>query len=260
MGFFARLKALIKSNLNDMISKAEDPEKMLTQILEDMRDQFAEAKRQTALAIADEKRLSKQFDTSSAGATSWEQKAMAAIKAGDDELAKKALLRKVETQQLAAQYREQYEGQHHAVETLKVALKELSRKIEEAKRKKNLLIAKKKRAEAQQSIQKTMEGLSDSSAFSAYARMEDKIEQMAAEAEASVELTSALNETDQLDQSFQKLEQEQTADAMLSELKQKMGKAPAALPPSEEEKGKEDEAFDLDAELENMKETLKEPV
>ena len=96
MGIFSRLGSLIKSNLNDLISKAEDPEKMLNQVLIDMRNQLVEAKKQVAVAIADEKRLGKQLDQEVAASQEWERKAMLAVRAGDDGLAKEALARKAE--------------------------------------------------------------------------------------------------------------------------------------------------------------------
>ena len=261
MGFFARLKVLLKSNINDMISNAEDPEKMLNQILQDMRDQFSTAKKEVALAIADEKRLKKQYEDSKKKADKWPKKAMFAVKAGDDALAKKALLRKTEVEGLAAEYKEQWVSQKAVAENLKEALRTLNRKIEEAKRKKNLLIAKKKRAEAQKSIQKTMSNLTDTGAFDTYARMEDRIEQMSAEAEASLELTAAMNEADNLENKFQKIEKEQAADMMLEELKAQMQKEKqAALPEAKETPKEEEEEMDLDAELEKMKERLREEV
>ncbi len=258
MGIFARLTALIKSNLNDMISRAEDPEKMLDQILEDMRTQFGEAKKQVAVAIADEKRLRKQYEGELSKARSWEKKAMAAVAAGDDALAKKALLRRVESQRLAGQFKDQWMGQKQAADNLKTALKDLNRKIEEAKRKRNLLIAKKRRAEAQQAIQKTMDSLSNSSALSSYAKMEDRIEQMAAEAEAGLELSAEMAEADRLEHRFQKMEEEQAADSMLAELKAKMGVTEPAEEIASQHTGNDE--MDLDAELAKMKAKLDEKV
>src|SRR5262249_6216952 len=84
MGIFSRLGTLIKSNINDLISKAEDPEKMLSQVLVDMKNQLVEAKKQVAVAIGDEKRLKKQWDEQVANAKEWERKAMMAVHAGDD--------------------------------------------------------------------------------------------------------------------------------------------------------------------------------
>ena len=96
MGIFARLATLIKANLNDLISKSEDPEKMLNQIVVDMSNQLVEAKKQVASAIADEKRLAKQVESRDGTAAEWERRAMLAVRAGDDALAKEALARKKE--------------------------------------------------------------------------------------------------------------------------------------------------------------------
>ncbi len=255
MGFFDRLKRLIASNLNELISKAEDPEQMLDQILQEMRDQFEEAKKQVAVAIADEKRLKKQYEAELRKASEWEKRAMAAVKAGDDALAKKALMRKAEHGKTAQLYKEQWLSQKNAVAALKNALRGLNRKIEEAKRKRLILIAKKKRAEAQKSIQQTLARLTDAGALDSYARVEERIEQMAAEADASLELTMAMQEADSLAADMDALAEQEAADAMLAELKQKMGlEQPKARPsePSEEE-------FDLEAELAKMKEKLEEP-
>ena len=88
MGIFSRLGTLIKSNLNDLIARAEDPEKMLNQVVLEMKNQLVEAKKQVAVAIGDEKRLKKQWDEQTAQGKEWERKAMLAVQAGDDELAK----------------------------------------------------------------------------------------------------------------------------------------------------------------------------
>ncbi len=228
MGFFSRLGSLIKSNLNDLISKAEDPEKMLNQVLVDMKTQLVEAKKQVAVAIGDEKRLKKQWDEQVAQAKDWERKAMLAVQAGDDELAKEALLRQREHEELSAQFEQQWTHQKDAVDKLKVQLRVLTNKIEEAKRKRNILIARQKRAEAQKAIQNTMAGLSDTSAFDTFDRMAQKIDQLEAETEASTELAGEL-EGDTLTQRFKALEAKSTpADMALAELKQKMGLLPAA--------------------------------
>ena len=229
MGIFARLAALIKSNLNDMISNSEDPEKMLNQIVMDMSNQLLEAKRQVAESIADEKRLAKQVEAESAQATEWERRAMLAIRSGDDALAKEALARKKEHQTLAEQFQEQWSKQKAAVEQLKLALRALNNKIEEAKRKKNLLIARKKRAEAQKAIQETMTGLKNASAFETFDRMAGRIEQMEAEAEAHAELNEEAS-GDTLAHKFRELEVTKGADEDLTALKRKMG----LLPPEPE--------------------------
>ena len=158
MGIFSRLGTLIKSNLNDLISQAEDPQKMLNQIVLDMQNQLVEAKKQVAVSIADEKRLQKQLDEQGELAKEWERKAMMAVRAGDDVLAKEALRRKQEHDNQVVEFSKQWDLQKQAVDKLKDQLRTLNDKIEEAKRKKNILIARQKRAEAQRAIQDTMRG------------------------------------------------------------------------------------------------------
>jgi phage shock protein A len=236
MGIFGRLGTVIKSNLNDLISKAEDPEKMLNQMIIDMKEQLVEAKRQVAVVIADEKRLKMQYESSRAQAQEWEKKAMLAVRAGDDNLAREALGRKAEHENLAAEYQKQWESQKAASDQLRDALRALNKKIDEAARKKNLLIAKKKRAEAQKIIHNTMSGLSDTSAFDTFDRMAAKIEQAEAEAQASAELSMASQEAS-LEEKFRKLEQEKgpNVDDALASLKAKMGVAPG-LPAAQGQK------------------------
>jgi phage shock protein A len=231
MGIFARLARLIKSNLNDLISRSEDPEKMLNQIVIDMSAQLIEAKKQVASSIADEKRLAKQAEQEAATAAEWERRAMMAVRASDDNLAKEALARKKEHAQLAQQFQEQWQKQKASVDQLKLALRALNSKIEEAKRKKNLLIARKKRAEAQKAIQETMSGLKNASAFEAFDQMAGRIEQMEAEAEAGAELAEEYS-GDVLANKFEQLEVTTGAEEDLTALKRKMGVLPQEPEPA----------------------------
>jgi phage shock protein A len=228
MGIFNRLAQLIRSNINDLISKSEDPEKMLNQVVLDMNNQLVEAKKQVAASIADEKRLAKQAEQELANSAEWERRAMMALRAGNEDLAKEALNRKKEHDQLAQTFKDQWQKQKDAVEKLKTALRMLNDKIEEAKRKKNVLIARKKRAEAQKAIQETMSGLKDQSAFETFDRMSQKIDQIEAEAEAGEELAEEYT-GDVLAHKFATLEKTAGADDELAALKRKMG----MLPPEE---------------------------
>jgi phage shock protein A len=232
MGIFSRLAQLIQSNINDLISRSEDPEKMLNQVVLEMSNQLVEAKKQVAASIADEKRLAKQLEQELANAQEWEKKAMMAVRAGNEPLAKEALARKREHDDLAATYRDQWNKQSAAVEQLKKALRLLNDKIEEAKRKKNVLIARKKRAEAQRAIQDTMSGLKDQSAFETFDRMAAKVDQIEAEAEAGAELAEEYS-GDTLAAKFKQLEGVHTDDEELTALKRKMG----LLPPEEPKAG-----------------------
>lgn len=256
MGLWARIVQFIKSNINALISRAEDPEKMLNQVVMDMNEQLIKAKKQVATAIADEKRLYKQYETELANIREWKQKAMLAVKAGDDSLAKEALLRKKEHEKLAEEYKKQWELQKQAVDQLKLQLRRLNDKIEEAKRKKNLLIAKKKRAEAQKTIQETMAGLTDTSAFEVFERMEQKIEQLEAEAEATREIATETT-GDSLTQRFKELETTAGADEELLELKKEMGLIKEEkVVETYQQPQTEEEIVEVEAELEELKKSL----
>jgi phage shock protein A len=227
MGIFSRIGGLFKSNINDLISKAEDPEKMLNQVVLDMQNQLVEAKKQVAVSIADQKRLEKQRDEQADLAQEWERKAMLAVRSGDENLAREALKRKAEHEGQFAEFGKQAQLQKDAVDKLKDQLRTLNDKIEEAKRKKNILIARQKRAEAQKTIQNTMGGLSDTGAFDTFDRMSKKVDQIEAEAEASTELSNELT-GDTLQAKFKALETSGAGtDNALAELKAKMGLAPA---------------------------------
>ncbi len=228
MSIFQRMSTLIKSNINALISKSEDPEKILNQLIIDMKGQFLEARKMVAVAIADEKRLKRQYEQELGNAQEWEKKAMTAIRAGRDDLAAQALQRKGEHDALAEQFQQQWILQKQASDQLKDALTQLNAKIQEAQRKKNLLIARQKRAEAQKTIQDTMSGMNDTGAFDSFARMEEKVDRMEAEAEAATELGQHVM-GDPLDSEFKALESMPAAqDDALAALKAKMGVAPAA--------------------------------
>jgi phage shock protein A len=222
MGIWDNLKRVFKSNINAAISKAEDPQKILEQTIIDMNEQLIENKKAVASAIADEKRLERQYNDNLAMAQDWENKAMLAVKSNRDDLAREALLRQKEYADYAVQFKEQFEAQHVAVEKLKDGLRQLQSKIEEAGRKKNILIARAKRAEAQKKISETMGSMSNNSAFEAFDRMATKVDQMEAEASAAVELED-LDGSANLEKQFKELETGKVgADLLLEDLKAKM--------------------------------------
>ena len=222
MGIFDRFKRVVKSNLNDMISKAENPEKMLNQLIVDMNQNLIESKKAVASAIADEKKLERQAKENFAAGEDWERKAMLAVRAGKEDLAKEALIRKQEFDKIAAQYKEQWIVQHESVEKLKSALRGLQQKIEEAQRKKNLLVARAKRAEAQRKINETIGGLADTSAFEAFEQMSKRMDQLEAENEALIEIED-MSKTDSLEEQFVALESGGAGtEKMLENLKKKM--------------------------------------
>ncbi len=268
MGIFDRFKRVVKSNLNEMISKAENPEKMLNQLIVDMNQQLIESKKSVASAIADEKKLERQVKENLAAGQEWERKAMLAVRAGKDDLAKEALVRKQEFDKTAAQYSEQWEAQHESVEKLKTALRGLQQKIEEAQRKKNLLIARSRRAEAQKRINETIGGMADTSAFEAFEQMSRRMDQLEAENEAMLEIDDA-GKGDSLEAQFAQLESGGDTDRLLEDLKKKIAIEDKTGSTAGSTAGSGDQASgaqgdragageDVDEELEALKRKLKD--
>ncbi len=257
MGIFQKFSTVLKSNINDLIARAENPEKMLNQIILDMRDQLSKAKREVAAAIADERKLRAQLDDEIKQTRDWEHRAMLAVKEGRDDLAKQALIRQQEHAQRASSLEQTWTSQAEETEKLKGSLRQLNDKIEEAKRKRNLLIAKQKRAQAQRRIHETMSGLSDTSAFEAFNRMAEKIEESERRSVAQAEVTEALV-GDTLEQEFVRLESGSSdagVEDRLLALKQEMGlisgptsERPRALSAGQEEEEEEEEGVDAEAE------------
>ena len=215
MGIFDRLSTLFKSNINDLISRAENPEKMLNQLILDMKTQLAKAKQEAAAAIADEKKLQADAEALKKQAEDWERRAMLAVQEGRDDLATQALMRYNEALQGAQQLHETWVRHKAETENLKVSLRQLNDKIEEAKRKKNILVARAKRAEAQARIQQTMSGMNDKSAFESFERMAEKIEDIERKALAAAELQQEFS-GDDLAQQFKSLEYKGTSDQQLA--------------------------------------------
>ena len=255
MSIFTKLSTVIKSNINDLISRSENPEKMLNQIILDMRDQLAKAKREVAAAIADERKLLASLDAEVKQMRQWEHRALLAVKEGRDDLAKQALVRQQEHKERASTLDGTWRAQAAETEKLKGSLRQLNDKIEEAKRKRNLLVAKQRRAQAQRRIHETMSGLSNTtntSAFDAFQRMADKIDEQERESLAHQEVNEALG-PGTLEDDFKALESggdgSDVEDRLLS-LKQEMGliAAPEGEAPMQLESGEDDDAAGAAAE------------
>ena len=221
MSVFSRMSTIFKANVNDALTKAEDPEKVLNQITIEMNEQLVDTKQKVAAAIADEKRLQRQYQETAEQAKGWEEKATIAVEKERDDLAREALARRNEAQQLADEYKIQWDKQRQAVDQLKEHLRALELKIGEAGRKKNLLIARQKRANAQKQIHETMAGMKDSGAFDTFDRMEQKVGDMEARADAAAEMADF--ERDPLEDEFAALEKNDNVDDDLAALKAKLG-------------------------------------
>ena len=218
MGLLDRVSTLVRANLNDLLDRAEDPEKTIKQLLIDMNNQLIQVKTQVAASIADEKRLHARYQEGQEQADEWQRKAELAVEKGDDELAKQALARRNTFAQTASGFQEQWQAQSAQVQTLKDALRSLESKVSEAETKKDLLIARSRRAKAEETVHKTLSGVRGVGAISDFERLEEKVEHQEARASAYTDLA-----TDTLDTQFATLEQESEIDQQLRELKAKKG-------------------------------------
>ena len=225
MGLLDRVSTLIRANLNDLLDRAEDPEKTIKQVLIDMNSQLMQVKTQVAASIADEMKLQQRYQENQQKANDWQQKAELAVEKGQDDLAREALSRRNAFQQTADGFRAQYEEQARQVETLKDALHQLESKIQEAQTKEQLLIARSRRAKAETRIRTTLSGLDASGALASFERMEEKVNQQEARASALADL-----DHDSTEQRFALLEQESQIDKQLQDLKAKKGLAPGGEP------------------------------
>jgi phage shock protein A len=189
MGILERISSMIKANINDLLDKAEDPEKMLNQLIRDMEEGYREAREQVINSMADQKRLEKKYLANLNLAKEWEHKAEVAVQSGDEDLARKALTRTQDYEELSNDLKLALDKQEDNVTNLQVQLSALQAKIEEAKNKRGVLVARHRRLKAEQKIRQSASGLKASDeAFAAFQRMEDRIELEEMRTEAVAEL------------------------------------------------------------------------
>lgn len=189
MGILERISALIKANINELLDRAEDPEKMLNQLIRDMEEGNREAREQVINAMADQKRLEKKYLANLNLAKEWEHKAEVAMRSGDEDSARKALKRAQDYEELSNDLKLALDKQEDNVTELRLQLTALQAKIEEAKQKRGVLVARHRRLKAAQKIRESASGLkATDEAFAAFQRMEDRIELEEMRMEASAEL------------------------------------------------------------------------
>lgn len=215
----SRIMTVIRANVNDRISRAEDPARLLDQVIIDMRMQLEQAKRQVCVAIADERVLRRHVDGHAQDAAQWEKRAMMAVRAGDDNLARAALARKTSADELAATYETQWAEQKRSVDALRQALRGLDMRISDAMRQRNMLVARVARAQAQRTIAATLSSIDGVSPYSTLERMEQRVMQLEAEVEAVAEMDPRLDMN--LDAQFAALAVASSVDDDLAALKRR---------------------------------------
>ena len=230
MGILTRILNLFRATTSDLLDKAEDPEKMIKQMISDLETQKKKAKEQMTEALALQKRLERDTRKEHQEAEKWEQKAILAVQNEKDDLAKEALTRKNEHLRRALDFEKQLEMHQNNADSLKESYQTMEDKIDEIKRKQGILSVKQKQAEAQEKIYKTIEGLGDTSGImDTIERAEEKVENLQARAEAFQEI-SMESDQENLEIKFKELEHESPDMEMeLIELKKR-----ASLPLPEE--------------------------
>ncbi|MCM8534583.1 MAG: PspA/IM30 family protein [Lentisphaeraceae bacterium] len=232
MGIFKRLKDMITANLNDMLDKIEEPEHAIDQMIKEMEESILELRKQTASSIASSKINTKKLDETKLEVKKWQKNAELAIVDGQDELAKKALLKKNELEAVVLQHETQLAEEEALIERMKSDLHKVEDKVQEARRKREVLLMKKRAAdskkkmlESSEKAQAAFDGSSSSiiNGFDSFSKYEEKIERELAELEAREELKPGKQYTS-LEAQFEHLQGNDDVDDELAALKKKLKK------------------------------------
>jgi len=215
MGFLQRLWRIIKANINSLLQKTEDPEKILEQAVSDMQEDLVKMRQAVAQAIASQKRTERQANQAQSTAEEWKKRAQLALEKGNEDLAREALTRRQNYQQTAESLNQQLSQQNQVIDKLKSDMRKLESKISEAKNKKDMYIARARSAEATQRVNEFLQGVNTGNSLSAFEQMEERVYEMEASAEASQEMGQ-----DDIEQQFAALEQGSNVDTELNEMKQ----------------------------------------
>jgi phage shock protein A len=216
MALLERVSTLIRANLNDLIDKAENPEKLIKQVILDMENQLLQVKTQVAIAIADQHLLAKKQKENDERIAEWNRKAEMAVGKNQDDLARAAIERSLQYQQRKESFVQQVADQKLQVETLKNALSKLQQKLEEAQAKSELLMAQHRRARTLTKAADAHAKMGDHSAVATFDRMKEKVMRSEAIGQAKTELMA---ESDSLDDRFAQLEKEDEVNRILGEIK-----------------------------------------
>ncbi len=226
MGLIDRIKRVIRANTSDLVSKAEDPEKVLEQTVAEMQDDLVQLRQAVASAIATQKRTERQANQAESVAQDWYSRAQLALNQNNEVLAKEALTKRKSYQETATALKAQMSEQSSVVNRIKKDMQTLELKIGELKTKKDMYIARARSATASQRLNEMLGGVNTTSSLNAFAQMEEKVLQLEAQSEAIAELG-----TDDLQKQFTSLAAASDVDAELAALKAQISSNPAQLPP-----------------------------
>jgi phage shock protein A len=219
MSIFGRLTDIVKANINDLLDRSEDPEKMIKQMVIEMEEAVNKATLAVGQAIANEKTLERQFTRQKSQMEDWQNKAVQAVQAGRDDLAKQALQRKNTIEQNVVDLERMLGEANTSTGTLRTQLDQLKSKLDEARMRQNTLIARSQAAKAKKQVAQTFAGVG-SDAFSKFEKLEQKVEKTEAEADAFAQLAG---ENTSLEDEFKSLDVSSSTDDDLAALKAQLG-------------------------------------
>lgn len=225
MGIFGRIGDIFKANVNDTLDKMEDPEKMIKQMVIEMQQGIAKATSSLATAMAQEKKMEREYKKNAEAAANWEKKAGQALQAGNEDLARQALAKKADADTQAAQYKQMYDQAAAQTAQLKNQVDQLKQKLNEAKMKESTLIARSQMAKTQKKLAKEVGSFDSSSNFAKFDKFEEKILKNEAEAQALTDLAD--DGASSLNDEFKALEQSSAVDDDLARLKAQLNSGSA---------------------------------
>lgn len=221
-GVFSRMADIVKANINELLDRAEEPDKMIRQMVREMEEAVNKATASVGTALANQKRLERQHTEKIGQVEEWQRRAERAVEGGDDELARRALERKAVFQNMRDELGAALEESRETVVHLKTQLGELKVKLEEARAREGALVARHRAAQARKQMAQSMSGLG-SGAFSSFERFEQKIESSEAEAEAYEEMAS---DKDDIEKQLRQMDTGKQVENELAQLKAKVTKRP----------------------------------
>ena len=219
MAIFERLSDLVRSNINDLIDKAEDPEKMVKQIIIDMEDQLRKSTQSLGTAMGSVNSVKKQLETAKGQSNTWQEKAKTCLEQGNEDLAKQALENKVKQDKMVTQYEEMLTSMETQVNEIKSQIDTLKQKLEEARSKQAMIVARSQMADAKTNMAKSLGNMDSKSAFAKMDKLEKKVEQKEAQADAFAQVSGT--DEDKTD-AFAKMDTENAVNAELEKLKNEM--------------------------------------
>ncbi|KAJ8611391.1 hypothetical protein CTAYLR_006509 [Chrysophaeum taylorii] len=231
MNLFDRFTRVAKANLNNVLQKWEDPEKVLNQAVEEMQKDLVKIRQSYAEVMATQKRMERQKLDAESMANEWYRRAQLALESNDEELAREALTRKQQASDTIANLDQQIAVQSESLQKLYDSMSELENKITEAKATKDQYIARARTAKTATKVNDMLSTVSGTTSVDAFERMKEKVEMLESQAEVSGQLTAGGTTVD-MEAKFKALEAGSQVDDELSRMKRQL-MAPADAPPAD---------------------------